>query len=271
MTNPQVKPKWHLPLGVMEGIVTYNCRKYNFPRPVMIHPFWEGAGDTIYDYSGNRNHAQMVSGSKPSWTVNNNGITTKYYNNEYIISDYSTPLSSNCTLFVMAACNVYVPNYETVYNYKTETNTDLIGIFFNDTLHSIHWWAGDSSGIDSPTGVWNVDETQIYTITRNSNNDAYLYINGTEIDSASKTWTTGITPVMRWGQYAGDGLTLNGTISISGLWNEELTPSQVKFLSNNPFFMFQVSEELYDYIKLIEAMRYRMIISDEQDYTIEVQ
>lgn len=39
-----VKPKWQLPVGVMEGIVAYNCRKYGMPHPVLAMPMWEGAG-----------------------------------------------------------------------------------------------------------------------------------------------------------------------------------------------------------------------------------
>jgi len=69
--SPQVRPRWVTPrprwvtpVGVMEGIVAYNCRKHGFPRPVVAIPFWEGAGNRAIDYSGRGNHGAF---NGPKW------------------------------------------------------------------------------------------------------------------------------------------------------------------------------------------------------------
>ncbi len=65
--NLKVKPRWQAPVGVMESVVSYNCRKYGMPRPVLALPLWEGAGNRAVDLSGHGNHGTLIDG--PKWVA----------------------------------------------------------------------------------------------------------------------------------------------------------------------------------------------------------
>jgi len=69
ISRPQVKPKlWGPPDQVSSAIRDWCENKLGAPMPVLVMPIWEGAGTTLFDYSGKNYHGVFIG--DPLYTYN---------------------------------------------------------------------------------------------------------------------------------------------------------------------------------------------------------
>lgn len=242
--NPQVKPKWNVPVGVMESIVAYNCRKYGFPRPVVAMPMWEGAGNRAFDYSGNRNHGIVTSPATPDMNWHNNALR---FDGANIIQGMKLPSAITfgnddkwtvvARMTLEAASNeMFIGEYNTVNNYiynrpGTRTRLDSAGVS-NDMA--------SYGSYDVPFDLTYVADGVANTLT--------AYYDGNFHEQLTSSTSTGLIIDTIGGAYNSGTYCLQGWIYYAYVFDTTLTARQAKFLHDNPYFMFQIPEELYGYV-----------------------
>lgn len=242
--NPKVKPKWQLPVGVMEGIVAYNCRKSGFPRPVLAMPMWEGAGNRVIDYSGYGHHGVLTNA--PEWREGGIKLdgTSSYISVSSLINDMD--LTKPWTMFIKAKLasvtdygpcigfvhkdgNEYAylghddnssPNFKIGSDAKTPGNGSTL--LYNTEYDMGLVWDG-SKLIGYLNGIYDYDVTPNPAITW-SELDLFM------IGALYKTTVVGY---------------VDGTFNTPLVFDSELTSTQIKFISDNPYFMYQIPEQLY--------------------------
>lgn len=252
--NLQVKPKWQLPVGVMEGIVAYNCRKYGFPRPVLAMPIWEKAGNRTMDLSGNGNHGALTNG--PDWVAD--GLDFDGTSN-YVDLDTIQFINSNTPFTVW--CWIYLDSFNYDFPAIFSTKSDL------DSGNNWRCWFSDNATYGfiafGSQGEWvrlksqDIPSASLlgkwYHVVINYNGQGAatsgnfnLYINGTQqntiamgaIGTINTNSMIGRAGIRYW----------DGNICAVSVFNSALSAAQVKFLYDNPYFMFQIPEELYGYV-----------------------
>jgi len=235
--NPYVKPKWQAPVGVMESVVSYNCRKYGMPRPVLAMPMWEGAGNRALDLSGHGNHGTL---NEPNWVVDGvdfNGSS------DVIQVTGATNIPFPRTVSIITIVDEYVDWVRLfVYTDASGDASSIAQAASNDFVCAGETTLQDS--FDLP-----IDEEIHITAVFNSESDVDVYLNG-EI------------PVVRSASILIQGNVPNSSVSIGARWNTSfinasikhaslypcaLTTAQVKFLYDNPYFMYRLPEELCGY------------------------
>lgn len=243
--NLQVKPKWQLPVGVMEGIVAYNCRKYGFPRPVMVMPMWEGAGNRAIDLSGHGNHGEF---NGTDWVAN--GI---YFDGA---SEDHLNCGSGISLTTLTRLSVYVLA-------RQDTIGSGANVFINQSSSGTAKFQAASISNDelrfysedlSPTSI-STNTSPLSTDVLNNivfvwdGSNIVFYVNGVGVyfDTMTGTIDTSSEDLFI-GKYKGTGYALDGKMYTAAIFYTDLNAQQVKLLSNNPHFMYQIPEELYDYV-----------------------
>ena len=247
--NPNIKPKWNVPVGVMESIVAYNCRKAGFPRPVLALPMWEGAGNRVIDLSGNRNHGLLYNGA----TWRSEGL---YFGgtDDYLKIPHHSSIDFADEDFFVSMC------------FKT-TTAELSSYLFSknyggDTVKWYGSWitvtdgfivgAADDGAVNSTvhtTDTFTDGRWRDFGYKRNTKtNKITAYIDGAwnaeGVDGSGSIANTGDL-------YIGIRADLNPARSYTGymkyfyIFNFSPTARQVKFLHDNPNFMYQIPEELY--------------------------
>lgn len=244
--NLQVKPKWQLPVGVMEGIVAYNCCKYGMPRPVLAMPMWEGAGNRVFDYSGNSNHG-TINGA--DWVAG--GLDFVVANNDYVnVGEGNGTFDFTDAITIHAKINMR----------DGGTYPIIISKGWNQT------WAGAFLGANEINrsyicidgGVCHYSTGSIVQPLNEWSTVSYVYGNGYQ-----RTYMNGTLDLNRVqsgnirvnnedvniGQDPGvTPYSFDGIMSFVYVYNQVLSAAQIKFLHDNPYFMFQIPEELYGYV-----------------------
>ena len=248
ISNPHVKPKWQASVGVMESIVMHNCRKYGMPRPVLAMPMWEGAGNRTIDLSGNGNHG-TIDGAP--WEGSDRGIGLDF-NGTTDDLDCGNAASLNITdavtLSVWVKCNTTTYNYDRIICKGTWKGYQI----FTDTDDRIYFrvYAGGATYTTTVSSSLGLNEWHhiVATYDKDGGTDnVNLYIDGV-IDRDETT--TGVIDPGSDNIYVGSGITgdfFEGSINNVTMYDCALTGAQVKFLYNNPHFMFRIPEELYGY------------------------
>ena len=225
--NPSVKPRWIAPVGVMESVVAYNCSKHGFPRPVLAAPMWEGAGKRAMDYSGHGNHLTLESGV--SWTADGlklDGTVDGYaYTDVDIISD--GPFTVVCNVKELVHQTQYIWSgasrpYQNNWNVKSSVEN------VTGTYLVLDKWMKLGSTFDGSTVT-----SYINGIFENSQTDIAPNSTGFVLGKYSKLFTNQM---------------LNGIFEYVMVFTEALTPEQIKFVTDDPYFMYRIPEELYGYV-----------------------
>lgn len=250
--NLKVKPKWQASVGTMESVVAHNCRTHGMPVPVLAMPFWELAGNRVYDLSGHGNHG-LFDNEQPGWIAN--GLDFSLHTKCKVDSpDHdSLDLPDNHTIVQMARWNLFtdfgVLNQKgpvattSQMNYTTWSynNNRIISYVGNGTSYAI----ADTGLIPAilTLGKWH----QI--ISELDETDLKIYINN--IERATGTRASGDAYVNSDPVTVGNGYKnqshVPGDIAYTYIFNVALSAQQRSFIYDNPYFMFRLPEELYGY------------------------
>lgn len=234
----QKPPIW----SIDPGVIAYNCQKAGIPHPVLAMPMWEGAGTLVRDYSGRGNYGTFVN--NPVWELE--GVKCDLSDNSYItLADEADVLDSCSKISIFVDLNWiagdewgrivdkgYTNGAYQIYQYS---NSGEIGFYF----HNI-------TGLDVATGValagrhnWlcNYDGSKIEIYKDGVLVHTEAELSGDIIDHANPLYLMGSAADTT------TGIIYNAII----FRNSALTGAQAKFLSDNPYFMYQIPEELYGY------------------------
>jgi hypothetical protein len=250
-SHPHIKPRWVASVGVMEGILTYNCRKHGFPHPILAMPFWEGAGNIAFDYSGHQHHGTL---NGPAWVFDgvyfdgiNDNINLGEGNGLF---DFGT---GDFSIFTAIKRNAVSSAYETVlgkwvsgypvqYWIRIGEDNKLFG--GHRTEAEGRWYIKSSVAI-ADTDTHNI----LYQ--RNSGISNYqFFIDGVDVtvndqqQIAYNTTTDNDADVI----LGSNGVTaeyFNGDFYNTIVFDTYLTSAQSKFLHYDPYFMYRLPEELY--------------------------
>lgn len=237
--NLQVKPRWQAPVGVMESVVAYNCRKYGMPVPVLVMPMWEGAGNRALDLSGQGNHgtidgAEWVADGLDFVSANTDKVTTP------LLID---PRKENTVIFKTVWTTLSQDNLHGCRN--DGGDRFYIGIDGNYTFmgagNTFHY---DSTGI---THGMSVGVPYLISLVVDGSTARY-YVDDVEKDSFSYTASAAITNPFYIGDLGGTlGFPVNAKVEFMYVYSCTLSTAQIKFLCENPYFMYRLPEELYGY------------------------
>ncbi|MCK5613046.1 hypothetical protein KAR91_64835 [Candidatus Pacearchaeota archaeon] len=244
--DTQVKPRWQLSVGAMEGIVAHNCRKHGFPRPALAMPIWEGAGSKAVDFSGYGRHGVITSakwqknslyldGTGNKVELNYNGIVESNDRTVFALCSldsfpYFTP-SIIAWGDSVASGNVWrVTVDSTTSQLRTEVHNGYIRGTTNVADGKLHCLASAFSGTDVSTGT-------------------DLYVDGvleSVSGSAARTVDTQATNTVKLGiDESATTKFLQAFIKLIYIFDVKLFAPQIKFLSDHPYFMFRIPEQLY--------------------------
>lgn len=267
----QKPPIW----SIDPGVIAYNCQKAGMPHPVGAWPFWEGAGRRALDYSGHGNHGSLESTT--SWTADGlsfNG-TGDYVS---ILDDNSLDLTTEFTISMWIYRNVDSGSYERIifksdkngaelrdwtYGFQIMNTDDLQVIITDASNNSIHL-----------IGNATINLGQLYHILATKNSTEFaIYIDG-NLDNSGIT--SGImadcsisTHPLEFGRLGTAGAnyySFNGIINNAGIFNTALSAAQVKYLSNNPYFMYQIPEEMYGYVAAAAGISIPLLMQQMNQY-----
>lgn len=235
----QKPPIW----SIDPGVIAYNCQRAGMPKPVLAMPMWEGAGTLVRDYSGRGNHGTFVN--NPVWELE--GVACDLSNNSYItVSDEADVLDSCSKISIFVDLNwiagddwgrIVDKGYATgAYQIYQYSNSGNIGFYFNGI-----------TGSDVATGVPLAGRHKWVLTYDGSEIDTYK--NGVLVHTEaglSGDIANHANPLYLMG---GGADTTTGTIYNAIIFrNLSLTGAQAKFISDNPYFMYQIPEELYGYV-----------------------
>ncbi len=255
-----IKPKWQTPLGVTESIVAYNCRKYGFPRSVLAMPFWEGAGNKVYDISGNMNHGTLLNGTKWSGGKFGNALSFDGVNDCVVVGNRVSLKPDFVS--VMAWVKTSNGGEQTVFSQKGRNYGGWYAYalrLFDGKVKVRLQQTNEPSFIDF-TGIANLNDGNWHQIgfTFDTDFKVHIYVDG-KLDSISNAgsnsiyyYVTDIPAYIGIGTYnLGQGdiyeMAFNGLIDDVHIYNRALTPAQIKFSYDHPFFMYEMPEELWGY------------------------
>lgn len=241
----QKPPIW----AIDPGIIAYNCRKHGMPHPVLAMPIWEGAGNRVVDYSGHGNHGIITYAdwirSKNGVCLNFSGISDEIdcgdlnsFNNEITISGRIYPGAQ--------------PNFAKIVNKRNEAGTNYVYSLQYDDADHLKLVLNDNA-VTATSGNTYVSAQWYHVIATYNGSDMTLYIDGsvdgtgngvTTVPGSNKNMIIGKREVPTTQSY-------NGFIDNVIIFDTGLTPTQAKFLSNNPYFMYQIPEELYGYVSAV--------------------
>ena len=236
--NQQVKPKWNLPVGVMEGIVAYNCRKHGFPRPVLAMPMWEGAGNRAIDYSRFSN-----TGSINGATWVNDGLDFNGSSDNMALLDESA-FDGFTELAISFWAITDDPTGDHIIISKRDSWT-ATGIPFEIQHSNLFQFyiRGNNNYLNGPAAVagklnhvvctWDGAVQKIYI-----NGDLYSQRNMTDAvvdNNATVKIASRPDDVEYW----------NGTLGNIMMWVDTLSAQQAKQLYDDPYLMYRIPEELF--------------------------
>jgi len=234
----QKPPIW----SIDPGIVAYNYQKAGFPHPVLSMPMWEGAGGLARDYSGRGNHGTFTN--SPTWTTE--GIECDLSGESYItISDIAGSFD---------ICSAISISFDLYWVAGDEWGRLVDKGYGNGVYQLYQYGVGGNIGFylygitgDIDTGVPLEGRNQWCFVYDGSS--AKIYKNGNLVHTSaglSGDILYHADPLYLMG---GGADTTTGTIYSAEIFrNVALSAAQVKFLSENPEFMYQIPEELYGYV-----------------------
>lgn len=235
-------PNQKLPIwSIDSGIIAYNCQKHGMPHPVLAMPMWDGAGNRVFDLSGRRRHGTIIG---PTWESNDN-LSFDNGTSRVTIEAFSptitrAPLTINMRLYYDSVQSQSYPRLFWDQNYK-------IDIIVRHSDLKISIMGGTNYTVNTiPVNRW-FDLTIVATSTTNGK----IYFDGIFQEDLTGEFTDNLAAIILGNR--GDYLRpFEGNLRGVNVYNVCLNATQVKFLSDNPDFMYQIPEELYGYVELLE-------------------
>lgn len=236
----QNPPIW----SIDPGIIAYNCKKAGMPHPVLAMPMWERAGDHVFDYSGNFHHGTNHGADRAV-----EGLNFVSANNDYVVSDFAL-LGEPITIAVRYTTTTIIDNKTlcSVANKDVADQQHRLLLKVNGYLSASTYDGTESSATESynsADGRWHSAAAVFETGSLRK-----IYRDGIHKDTDTVTHTvTGInrTAVGVTADSTPYGF-FNGSISYALIFDVALSAAQIKFLSDNPYFMYEIPEELYGYV-----------------------
>ena len=194
---------------------------------------YPGSGTTWTDLSGKGNNGILTNG--PTYSSANGGSIGFTYSSkgstQYVIK-------SSATINLSAGVTMEMIFRSTDMNSRSQGfmqfNTHPYYIYFNTSGNGILRWEtsvpyGTGGGfIDTPTALSN--NTWYHAVGTYTNGSSVLYINGSNVVSASQTpgtYSSSYTTNIIIGEYAGSG-NMDGNIAVAKLYNKALTAQEVQ-------------------------------------------
>ena len=237
--NPLIKP----PMWAIDpGVVAYNCSKHGFPIPVLAMPFWEGTGNKTYDVSGNMNNGTMVNHLK--WIKGSYGFQLSFDGTDDYIPIPGNPPNGEMTIISMIQTNVKV-NSILEYNednppafnaYDRELSLDASGhLVFRVYNGAVYEAVGTSDVAD---GKYHSIAGRIHSTIGNS-----VFVDGV-LENTNNGGTNGdniySSAFFHIGAaYIGYIGYFNGINAYVLIFKMALTDIQIKFFSDNPYFIYE--------------------------------
>jgi len=257
--NPYVKPKWQASVGIMESVVAYNCRKYGFPRPVGAWPMWEGAGNRAIDLSGRGNHG-TINGA--TWVGSERGVSLYFDGvNDYVDLPHSSSLNITTPITIGARIksSTDVPSGNQTMaivdrgEYGDPRNSMSLRVEGDGDIIRFDYEYGSGANSLASLGTTDItDNLSHYVVGIWNGSRCLAYVDGDIEGNVSCPNTPGSFDqgfcIGKDMQQPGDySMFFEGLIDEVYIYNCALFASQVKFISDNPYFMYRLPEELYGY------------------------
>lgn len=266
LRRPNIKPKWHATLGVMESVVAYNCRKHGFPIPILAMPFWEGAGNKVYDVSGKGNHGSLINGANWSKSKFGNCISLDGINDYIVFSDDNLPIGANprsIEFWIKRNSGAVFGDYKFLYSYGTRSTYNAFSLYGYIGTNNIYF---QGYAYDFDTGIDLADTNWHHIAITFNGTYVKAYENGLLISTTDRNLLNTISGVDNFvlGGVKIDGRYWDGMFDGFKIYNLAITSDQVKFLYNNPYFMYEMPEELWGYTSVTNILNsyfYRYIMS----------
>lgn len=213
------------------------------PYPVIAMPMWGGAGSRALDLSGRGNHFDDWSGGV-SWVPEGLAL-------EHILDGFITNNSPNMPAIGTGDYTLFV------YQKKAANQTQGILAFgaYDPTWVislSNHIYIYDGGNKTVSTGILTTGKAESFTFVREGTgaNQTKYYINGLYDSATTHSDSIAAPSTMTIGcdRDSASNYEYSGTIYALHFFNVALTAVQVEFLNINPYFMYQIPEELYGYM-----------------------
>ena len=249
LRRPKIKHKWNVPLGIVEGIVAYNCRLRNFPIPVLSLPFWEGAGNRAFDVSGKMNHGSLVNHTK--WVAGMSGGTALQLDgaDDYISTVHTASVDITGSVITLEAW----------VNLRARTNPT-----YNTIIGKQHWgvyqygmviaganWGPDAGKVffyiyDGTTQLAAYGNTVIpfnvwtHLIVTADGTNVKFYYNGNLDATRAQGGIVMATNSQQLciGRHGDNKYYFDGKIDAARIYNRDLSAAQAMELCINPYGMF---------------------------------
>lgn len=221
------------------------------PHPVLAMPMWEGAGNRALDLSGHGNHAQFYN--EAYWTAEGVGFDGT---NDYIQATHSSSIDFADEDFAVSmwfnTTTVAVVSYMFSKNYGG-VGVKWYGVNIDPGIPQIACFVDDGANTSSliTTDDFNDGAWHHLVFTRDTTaNLIRAYIDGAwnadGNDISGSIANTGTLTI--GGRNDLDAARFfDGSIRLFTIFDFAPTERQVKFLYDNPYFMYRLPEELYGY------------------------
>lgn len=216
---------------------------------------WEGAGNRVVDLSGHGNHGD-IAGS--FWEGSDRGIGLNFNGSAEDIdcgNAASLNITDAVTMSIWAKCHTTTYSYDRIFCKGTWKGYQI----FTDTNDRLYFriYAGGAIHTTPVSNLLGQNVWRLITVTYDKDagaNNQKLYIDGV-LDK--QTTTTGVIDPGPNNISIASALGTNwfdGSINNAIMYDCALSDEQVKFLYNNPHFMFHIPEKLYGYSYAVGAI-----------------
>lgn len=239
----QKPPIW----SIDPGIVAYNYQKHGFPHPVLDMPMWVGAGNRALDLSGHGNHGAITGAVRVNGDLYFDG-------NDYINIDES---NNDINTTAGTIVSVFTPSdwgdasAAVLISYRVDGNNNIE--FYHedwDSLIRLKYKAGGIAKEATNTLIKNILYHAVLTWDKTAD-EVKGYIDGSQIGATLNglgNWAGSITIGKIGAARTPAQNFYEGSKKSTIIFPTALSAAQVKFLHENPYFMYQIPEELYGYV-----------------------
>lgn len=235
------------------GTVAYNCARLGLPMPVLVMPFWEGSGNKVYDYSGNRNYGTFQGNT--SWLNNTLSFDGTGDGIKINHSD-SVDMTEELTFITKVKLNSVSINYQSFVGKRSVADYDPLQWGFSTgegaTIDELGFWAYTNAYYNYTTSSVNLQTNTwyVFAVTYNKGT-AHIYIDGKE-KSASGSLPNALTSnndPIHLGYLTHTSINdMNGYMEYALIFNRELSATQIATFHNNHYGMVEpIKWPIWDY------------------------
>jgi hypothetical protein len=236
----QKPPIW----SIDPGIVAYNCQKAGLPHPVLAMPFWEKGGDRALDYSGHGNRGTIAA---PAWVADGLDFDGSSYvgcGSSSVIDD----LHLKGGMSIVTSVNASTAGTLDYIAHKKAGQAGYWLFNFRTTALEFAKQGSTSLKVRTAYNVIAYNKKENIALTWDGSTTAsnvHIYVNANEVSYGVQTNGAGFNSDASQSLYLCSNV--RGVMSYIYIYDTVLTAAQVKFLHDDPYFMFRLPEELYGY------------------------